>query len=183
MEKSDLRVKAKELRKNLDIRGISESIVSEIEGMEDFQASHNVLLFYPKDFEINTIPLCEKYEKVKNFYLPKVIGDNLAVCPYDGSVSMTVSKFSIKEPCTAPVSPEIIDYAVIPCLCADRKGVRIGYGGGFYDRFLPLLDTKCIKVLPVPSKLLFECIPAESHDIPVNFVITEDEVVNCADYC
>lgn len=183
MDKSELRIKAKNLRKSIDIKEISEIIVSKIEGMKEFQRSENILLFYPKECETDTISLCKKYEKKKKFYLPKVDGENLLVCPYDCSVKMTISDFNIKEPCTSPVKPEIIDFAVIPCLCADKKGFRIGYGGGFYDRFLPLLKNNCIKVLPVPFELLYDNIPTETHDIPVDFVLTEKEVINCRSYC
>lgn len=183
MNKIELRKFSKELRKKFDTAEISGMIISKIENSEEFQRSQNVLLFYPKEYEINVIELCAKYEKEKNFYLPKVVGKNLAVCPYDCSVDTEISEFNIKEPCTLPVNPEIIDYAVIPCLCADKRGYRTGYGGGFYDRFLPLLTKNCIKVVPVASSLLFDKVPNEPHDVPADFVITEKEIINCKNYC
>ena len=144
--------------------------------MVEFQKSRNVLLFYPKKYEINLISLCEKYKKEKNFYLPKVKGKNLVVCPYDCDTELEISELNIYEPCSEPVSPKIIDFAIIPCLCSDKMGYRIGYGGGFYDKFIQELDWNCFKICPVPSVLLYEKLPVEPHDIPVNNIITEKTI-------
>ena len=174
MEKQELRRIAKETRKTLDIERISGRIAVNIENLAEFQKSQSVLLFYPKDYEINLISLCAKYKGKKNFYLPKVKGKNLVVCPFDCETELKISQFKIFEPCSEPVTPEIIDFAIIPCLCADKRGYRIGYGGGFYDRFIPHLSKSCTKIVPVPSVLLYEKLPTEPHDIPVNRVVTEN---------
>ena len=173
MEKSDFRKYAKEIRKSLDIEDISSKIIKKIENSKEFQNSKHILLFYPKEFEINLISLCEKYGNDKKFYLPKVNGSDMLVCPYSCAEKLEISNFGVYEPCSIPVSPKIIDYAVIPCLCADKRGFRIGYGGGFYDRFLPNLSENCIKIIPVAKKLFFENIPTDDYDKPVNYVITE----------
>ena len=173
MDKSDLRKSAKEIRKNLDIKAISIKIAEKIESSPEFQKSKHILLFYPKEFEINLISLCEKYGRDKKFYLPKVNGSDMLVCPYSCAEKLEISNFGVYEPCSMPVSPKIIDYAVIPCLCADKRGFRIGYGGGFYDRFLPNLGENCIKIIPVAKKLLFEKIPTDDYDKSVDFIITE----------
>ena len=176
MDKCELRKIAKETRKTLDIKSISVNIAHNIENMTEFQKSRNVLLFYPKDYEINLISLCEKYNRQKNFYLPKVKGSELVVCPFDCATKLEVSTFNIHEPCSEPVTPKIIDFAIIPCLCADKRGYRTGYGGGFYDRFIPELNPNCTKICTVPSVLLYEKLPNENHDKPVDFVVTEKTI-------
>lgn len=176
MNKSELRKFAKETRKTLDIEHISRGIAYNIEKMVEFQKNRNVLLFYPKEYEINLIFLCEKYKKEKKFYLPKVKGENLVVCTYDCDTELKISEFNIYEPCSEPVLPQIIDFAIIPCLCADKSGHRLGYGGGFYDRFIPELNNNCTKICAVPSVLLYENLDTEPHDISVDYVITENAI-------
>lgn len=173
MKKFELRKLAKEIRKMLDIQLISSKIIEKIESSKEFENSRHVLLFYPKDFEINLTVLCEQYVNEKKFYLPKVNGSDMFVCPYSCGEKLAISNFGVYEPCSMPVSPQIIDYAIIPCLCADKRGFRIGYGGGFYDRFLPNLKENCVKIVPVPKNLLFDEVPTDTFDLPVDFVITE----------
>ncbi|MBO5525582.1 MAG: 5-formyltetrahydrofolate cyclo-ligase [Clostridia bacterium] len=67
----------------------------------------------------------------------------------------------------------IIDVAVIPLLAADRTGRRLGYGGGFYDRFLS--RTPCVKVGLCYEEQLLDEIPSESHDVLLDFVCTEQK--------
>lgn len=165
---------AKEKRKSLDIKGISEKICSHIRGLEAFSRAQNVLLFYPKEFEINLLELCSAQ---KNFYLPRVEGERLVICPYDCNVKLERSKFNVLEPCSAPVEPQKIDLALLPCLMADRKKFRLGYGGGFYDRFLKTLRPNCTKIAVLALNLLVDALPVEEFDQPVDYVITENGLI------
>lgn len=174
MEKSEFRKFAKEIRRGLDVETLSRAICLQIARMKEFQSAKNVLLFHPTEREVNLLPLCQCD---KNFYLPRVDGNNLLVCPYDCSVKLQKSDFNIFEPCSAPVSPGIIDFAIIPCLMADREHFRLGYGGGFYDRFIPYLGKACIKIAVAPSALVIERLPVEKFDLPVDYVVTEKGIV------
>lgn len=177
MNKFEIRQKAKEIRKTLDIERISDEIISNTEKISEFQNSRHIMFFYPKTGEINLLKLYIKYQDKKKFYLPKMCGENLVVCPYDKETTLETVKFGISEPCSNPVEPDIIDFAIIPCLCADKNGYRIGYGGGFYDRFIPQLKKSCPKAIPIAQELLFDKVPAETHDIPANFIITERNLI------
>lgn len=87
--------------------------------------------------------------------------------------SLSAGRYGILEPEEdAPVvPPEEIGLAVIPCLACDRRGYRLGYGGGYYDRYLPKI-TGVSAVLCWESLLLDE-VPKESFDCRVDWVITE----------
>ncbi len=174
MGKNELRKYAKDIRRELNISVLSEQIVEQISLMKDFQMAKNVLIFYPKGAELDLLQLCSTD---KRLYLPRVEGENLSVCPFDCDTELQLSKLSVYEPCSAPVSPSVIDIAIIPCLMADRKGFRLGYGGGFYDRFIPFLRKDCVKVAPVPSVLVLDNLPVEAFDVPVDVVITENGIV------
>lgn len=168
MDKQELRKYAKGIRRKLDIEGLSRAAVKNILNMPEFQRAKNVLLYYPLEYELNLLGLCDCD---KNFYLPRINGENLFVCPYSCGCEMKTSKFKTFEPCTAPVSPQIIDFALIPCLMADKRGFRLGYGGGFYDRFIPNLREDCAKVVVVPQKLFVERLPVEKYDCHVDVVV------------
>ena len=173
MDKETLRVNAKNLRRTLDITILSMQILQNILALEEYKRAKNVLLFYPLENELNLLALCN--EK-KNFFLPKVAGDKLLVCPYDCNTQLEKSELKIYEPCSTPQNSSIIDFAIIPCLMADRTKNRLGYGKGFYDRFIPLLSPECIKIAPVPFSLIVDTLPTEEHDCKVDLIVSEKSV-------
>lgn len=86
----------------------------------------------------------------------------------------------IPEPLGDPadrVEPGEIDLAVIPGVAFDSKKYRIGYGGGFYDRFIPSLRQDCLKAGVAFQMQLLSKIQGESFDIPVDMVITENMII------
>lgn len=167
-DKSHLRTKFKNLRKQLDINNISHLICENIRDFEPYQQSVNVMLFYPTKFEINLLSLLQDN---KNFFFPRVNGSELEVCPYSESVEFKKSKYNINEPCSTPVNADILDLILVPALAADIRGYRLGYGGGFYDRFLPLCK-KAVAVIPINDDFVLEKLPVEDFDYKVDYIIT-----------
>lgn len=165
MDKSQLRIKAKEIRKTLDIKKISHAICLKIKNMDEYKNSQNIMIFYPMKYEIN---LLELLEDDKNFYLPKVSKTDIFVCPY--STDLKKTELNIYEPCTDPVNPEILDLIIVPALMVDKSGFRLGYGGGFYDRFLSKYQN--IKtIVPIEKELLVEKIPHDKFDVKIDKII------------
>ena len=76
------------------------------------------------------------------------------------------------------VAPESFDLAVVPCCTGNARGQRLGYGGGYYDRYLP--RTSCPTMLLCRHQLEREDIPAEEHDILMDYFVTERGIVECA---
>ena len=164
--KTDLRIYAKELRKSLDIQLLSENFINEIRQLDIYIKANNVMIFYPKKYEIDLRTLLSDD---KNFFLPKVSGENLLVCPYTGYLEKSI--YNIMEPCTAPVSKDILDLVIVPALMADRRGFRLGYGGGFYDRFLK--DCKAKTVCLLPKELCIELLPMDKYDVKIDIILTK----------
>lgn len=165
--KTDLRARIKTQRKTLDIKASSKIIAEKIRKHPTFVKAQNVMLYHPLKYEINLLELM--YEK-KNFYFPKVNETALLVCPAEGEFKL--SAFNIYEPCSNPVSPALLDLIIVPALGVDKEGFRLGYGGGFYDRFLAEnngITTLC----PVFKEFVFEHLPHEIFDIQMDFVITD----------
>lgn len=74
------------------------------------------------------------------------------------------------------VPPQEIDFAVLPCLTADATGLRLGYGGGYYDRYLPQLGAGCTCIAVCRKRWVTAAgiIPEEPHDVRASGVLTEE---------
>lgn len=167
-KKTDLRIWAKGLRKNLDVSTKSLVIVKNIRNLECYKMAKHVMIFYPKKYEVNLLALLDDD---KEFYLPRVSGENLLVCPYKKDDEISISDFNICEPCSNPVDASCLDLILAPALVVDKNNYRLGYGGGFYDRLLSKNTVKSI--VPIPKDFVVECLPIEETDIPVDIVVTD----------
>jgi 5-formyltetrahydrofolate cyclo-ligase len=78
------------------------------------------------------------------------------------------------------VNPRSIDIVVLPGSAFDRRGARLGYGGGFYDRFLAQeILPSALRVALAFEIQIQEEVPQQPHDMPVDFVVTEQGVIVC----
>ena len=104
----------------------------------------------------------------KRLLLPRVHEGDIVVC--DGSGPMAVSRFGISEP-TGPALPfEEVGLVIVPGLAFTPAGFRLGYGGGFYDRFLPQVAAPTFGVCF--TEQLVDALPVEPHDVAVQQVIS-----------
>jgi 5-formyltetrahydrofolate cyclo-ligase len=76
-----------------------------------------------------------------------------------------------------PIASSELDIVLVPGLAFDRRGWRIGFGAGLYDRFLSGVDTA--RVALAFSLQLVDSLPVESHDEPVDWIVTEGETIAC----
>ena len=166
-DKNNLRIYAKNLRKTLKIDAISEKLVDLVRKNHVYKNSQNVMLFYPAKHEID---LKELLKDNKNFYLPRVCAKDLEVCPYKCGDKLAKSDIGILEPICNPIKAAVLDLVIVPALMCDRHGYRLGYGGGFYDRFLAKIPQ--VKTLVViPKELLIDKLPFNEHDIKIDNII------------
>ena len=169
-KKIELRNWAKNYRKTLNISDISEAIVCNIRKSEEYKSADNIMFFYPLPDEVNLLALLEDN---KNFFLPRVNGADLEVCPYKYGDELKLSDLKINEPITKSVSPNELDIVFLPALCADNSFYRLGYGGGFYDRFCSGSDYVFKKYIVVPDELVIDTVPIEAYDIKCDGIITQ----------
>lgn len=88
------------------------------------------------------------------------------------------STFGIFEPEEViDVDINEIDLVLVPAVAVDRMGNRIGFGGGYYDKFLS--QVNCPKIALVYSFQVVEAIEPSPDDIPIDFIVTETEIINC----
>lgn len=148
-----------------------------------YRASETVMLYMALAHEVQTAALIAHARRHrKRVIVPVVTPDGLlaVTCPTEAS-HFRPGPFGILEPrdLSAVVPPTEIDIVFVPGMGFDAKGVRLGYGGGYYDRFLRLLPAHthfgglAFHVQIVPS------IPRLPHDICMPFVVTEQGVLTC----
>ena len=169
LDKNQLRFKIKEARKELDIKELSRIMSDKIKEHVIYRDASHVMLYYPMKYEFDVLDLMTDCDK-KKFYFPKVEGDSLLVCPMCDEFRL--SKLKINEPCSNPVSSEMLDLIIVPSLAVDAENYRLGYGGGFYDRFLKTV-THATTITPIYSGFVFEKLPHDDFDVKIQHVITE----------
>ncbi|MEK9678945.1 MAG: 5-formyltetrahydrofolate cyclo-ligase [Rhodospirillaceae bacterium] len=89
------------------------------------------------------------------------------------------SSFGVEEP-SADQPEGLPDCLIVPMLAFDRDGYRLGYGGGFYDRTIAALREAgpCLTVGAAYAGQLMDYLPRESHDQPLDLIVTEKGVMN-----
>ena len=163
--KQELRKWAKQKRRT--IHWDNNLLCKKLQQTQEYRQAKNIMIFYPLPYEVNLLALLE--DKTKKFYLPKIDGENLLCCPYGEGVELCESCFKTSEPLSEPCDKSIIDLVVVPALCCDKQNYRLGYGGGFYDRFLR--NGKFKTFVCLPKELLVDTIYPEEYDVPIDIVI------------
>jgi 5-formyltetrahydrofolate cyclo-ligase len=81
--------------------------------------------------------------------------------------------FDQPQPGAPVVPPDLIDVVLVPGVCFDRHGTRLGYGRGLYDRLLTRLPQRVQTVGVTPELLVVDALPREAHDVPMRWLLTE----------
>lgn len=176
--KKDLRIKNKKIRHELFLKGliadISKSIVHKIETSDSFRKAKHIMLFHPKEEEVNLLALLR--HKDKTFYLPRIKGNELEVCKFKQEDELRACKFGVWEPiCEAQEDLSVLDVIYVPALGMDKFNNRLGYGGGFYDKLLAKKSVRAEKIVVIPRALMIEDeMEHESFDVVCDSVIFED---------
>ena len=172
--KENLRQTAKEIRKSISIITLSDKIKRNLFSIEEYKYSKNIFCYYSFGDEVVTTSYFEDISK--NWYLPRVIGDEMEFCPYSKD-NMVKNKYGMLEPSTSSISDlSVADLIIVPALAADKNGFRIGYGKGYYDRFLKQLKHNPKKVVLVFSGLFIDNVYPDEYDEKCNIVVTDKEV-------
>jgi 5-formyltetrahydrofolate cyclo-ligase len=109
--------------------------------------------------------------------VPKLLpGGDLDWASYEGPDSLRPGRYGLQEPVEPPRGPAAVrgaDLIIVPALAvASATGVRLGRGGGSYDRVLSRVDPGILTIAAVYDDELVESLPAEPHDRPVRAVVT-----------
>lgn len=154
-----------------DIAEQSSKVVAAVEQMPSFQSAKTVLIYYPTHNEVDLLSLIKRYKKEKTFLFPVVHRKTMTACPYEGNAKMHRGKFNIPEPTTEPYVGDI-DLILVPGVGFDKRGNRLGRGGGYYDKFITRLGRKTLLVGVGYDFQLEEEVPANRWDKRLDYVVT-----------
>jgi len=154
----------------------SERIHQNLKQITSFTNSQNIACYFPIGSEIDTHNIMlDMLEQDKNLLLPRIVNNNLEFCIVPNLEKLEKGSFEIMEPRDSCKKAEKINCVLIPTVGVSKSGVRLGYGKGYYDRFLS--STDAVKISLTYSKQIVKSIPCESHDIKIDWIVTEDENV------
>lgn len=162
----------------------SKMIWERLQDTPEFKSAKSIFGYVGVRSEVETLPYLQLAQaNGKQIVLPKVVGQELHFFRADDLSLLTPGSFGIPEPlvsedATPPhlsstCRPEVGDLILVPGLGFTRSGKRLGQGGGFFDRFLEHVPKGVFKVGLCFEVQVVPAIPEESHDLPVDFLVTE----------
>lgn len=178
-EKNKIRKEIASLKKKYspnELQNFSDEVLSILEITGAFQDAKTIFIYNSLSDEVQTLNFIEKWKGEKNFYLPVVVEDDIVFRAYNPSTEFRKSSFNILEPIGADFTDyKKIDLIIIPGVAFDRKMNRLGRGKGYYDRFLS--KTSATKIGICFDFQLLDTIPAESSDIKMDYIVSENELI------
>jgi len=142
-----------------------------------------VMGFWSFGSEVATPPLLEAlHARSVRVCLPRIEEGDLVAVAYEQGDPLRETSFGAREPAAGTIlAPEVLDRVVTPGVAFDRFGHRIGYGGGFYDRFLRRTRRGVPRIaIAFDLQVLSRELPAGSFDLGVDVIVTETETIRCA---
>lgn len=180
MNKNDIRKKILNIRNNVDEyekQIMDNKIFANVINSNEYKNSANIFLFVSYNSEVDTHKIINySLKHDKRVFLPKVISRKagMETIEIKSFSDLEKSKYGILEPSGENyASPEDIDVVFAPGLAFDKKGGRLGYGAGFYDRYLTLLKKSTSKIGVCYSFQVIENVPMEEYDIKMDGIITD----------
>jgi len=185
--KNTLRKNMLSQRKNMkpqDVSAFSNKIINTIIGLPEFIKCKNIMLYLSFNNEVDTFPLvtwclnngiaviapyCVQHEKK---IIPFII-NNL-------TTDLTKSTFGIMEPkhdLLKKANINDIDLIIVPGVVFDKHCNRIGFGAGYYDRFLSEKAKNTITIGIAYDYQIIDEVPVGIYDVPLNFIVTQDRII------
>lgn len=139
---------------------------------EMYRSAKTVYGYLPYNQEVRTVPMLEQaIRDGKRVAVPKCYGDEMRFIYMDDLTKVEKGYAGIPEPIAdEPVADDETALVLMPGMAFDPEGHRIGYGGGFYDKFLAEEPGHPTLALCYDFQVL-ECLETEEYDIPVDIVL------------
>ncbi len=152
-------------------------IIQKISSLPEFKKADTIVFYLPIHGEVDLVELFEEFKLQKKFVLPRVNGEKLQLHPIKSLQETEIGSFQIPEPKKdlPTIAPAEVDLILVAGLVFGKNGHRIGYGKGFYDRLLK--TTNCVKIGIAYHFQIVENIEGEGHDVPMDMIVTENELI------
>jgi 5-formyltetrahydrofolate cyclo-ligase len=165
-----------------DVESFSCAIAERVLSLDEVKRAEVVMSYFPVKNEVDTRSLIiDLLKSGKRVALPVTNKDTLEIVAAEvGDISsLSAGAFGIPEP-TPPlkvIGKDDIDVIIVPAVAFDRNGNRVGYGHGYYDRFLKGARAKIIGI--AYEFQIVDNIEPEPHDIKADVIITNNEIIDC----
>ena len=177
--KKEIRAQVLQQRKAMEhgeVERLSEIICGKIKELPEYNEATDLCLYMPVNNEVDLTYLFEgAWSAGKRTWLPKTIGRRMEFMKFDPDTPLSLSAFKTLEPESDEVlEPDENTLILVPGVAYSTGGDRLGYGSGFYDKYLEQWH-KCTTVAACYDFQIVPEIPAEEHDIKPDFVISEKQ--------
>lgn len=182
MLKDKIRKSLIEKRKNiLDNNKKSDIIIEKLLETEEYKRAKKIMFYYSLPTEVQTIKIIRKElsKKEKTIFLPYCPKKNIMKASQIKEIELVKGSYGVYEPKNKIGNKETIDLIIVPGVGFDNSGNRIGFGKGYYDKFLSHNPNSKIIGLAF-DELLVDSIPTEPHDKKVDIIITDKKIVRCS---
>jgi len=154
----------------------SEKIQKKLKKINAFRNAQKIGVYYPIGSEILTQDIIQELlSNGKDVFLPKVKGANIEFRKIVDFSSLEKGSFDIMEPKDDCQTDDNLDVVLVPTVCISPIGVRLGYGHGFYDRYLA--EHKVTTISLILEKQIIKNISKLEHDIIIDWIVTEDQIL------
>jgi 5-formyltetrahydrofolate cyclo-ligase len=179
MDKPELRTHYCTLRECLPVGDIAAASIALCERLSRFLPPASCILTYLAfRNEPDLSPLFDLLPDVR-WTVPRIVrGSRLVIHPYDPA-RLVRHRFGMLEPAAdlPVVDPAALDVALVPGVAFDQHGGRLGFGGGYYDRFLPA--TPALRVGIAFDQCVADELPCGEHDQWMDWVATPSKMIKC----
>jgi len=160
----------------------SQTAQKQLISLELFSRADCIALYAPAHKETDTTDILEAaFASGKRVLYPAVCGERMVFRQVEELRSMAEGSYGILEPCPTGIDhhADEPDLIVVPGVAFDPDGHRIGYGKGYYDRFLQHPDRKALLIgLCHDFQLIDGKIPAEEHDVRMELIVTDRRIIH-----
>jgi len=187
--KKELRKKIIAARKDLArevVDAKSAEIFKKIVSLKQYQKAKVIMAYLAIKNEVETVPfILQALAEGKRIIIPVCQKETTTIIPAEIKnypEDLEPGAWGILEPKPDrlyPVDPQEIDLIIIPGVAFDEQGNRLGYGAGYYDRFLPRLRADVLKIAPAYDLQIVPTVYPGEYDRPVDIVVTETRILMC----
>ena len=181
------RVRAREARACLDLvtcQAHAASLAERLLALPELDSARVVLAYaaLPSELDpslaVEGLRACGRQIAYTRIESPGVLG----LHGVDSEAELVPGPLGIRQPSpdASRVAHDAVDAVIVPGVAYDESGQRLGYGGGYFDRLLPLLRPECVRIGVAFDEQLLEAIPAEEHDAQVDIVVTPTRTIRPA---
>lgn len=185
MDKKTIRGEILELRHNIkgeERKVWDKLILNSLINSEIYKKAKSIFIYVSYNDEVDTIEIIKHSLKSnKDIYVPKTYMQEktMKAVKIHSLDELSVDNYGILEPKFVDKNNigVYFDLIIMPGVAFDKMGNRIGYGGGYYDKYISSIDCKSLKVALAYNIQVIDKIESEVHDIKVDYIITNENLI------